>query len=402
MIPIIEAFAVYVGQMVFNANRVKRKRLCRMMLPCRLPRRDHAMLTSELDYQLPPELIATRPVEPRDAARLLVARISAPDVEHRAVTDLPDLLRAGDVLVVNETAVLPARFRAVRADTGGRVEGLFLERHDDGAWSILARSGSRLREGIVIELLDHALARSGLTLTLLSHHRGEWRARPSTLEPPELVLGRLGVTPLPPYILKARGECAPPESDDRDWYQTVYAQRSRARSVAAPTAGLHFTRQLLDRLHDRGVELQRVTLHVGAGTFKPIEADVVERHDMHDEAFEVDRAVLRSIRAARTSGRRVIAVGTTTVRLLESIDPAVVDEAEGPAVLSGRTSLLIAPPFRFRWIDGLMTNFHLPRSTLLALVASLLGLDRLKSLYTDAIGRRYRFYSYGDAMLILP
>jgi len=402
MIPIITAIAAHAGRDVIRVNRANRERLCRMMRRCRLRRRDHAMRTSELDYQLPPELIATRPVEPRDAARLLVARVSTPALEHRTVSDLPNLLSAGDVLVVNQTAVLPARFRAVRADTGGRVEGLFLERHNDGAWSILARSGGRLREGIVIELLDHALARSGWTLTLISNQRGEWRARPSSAEPPEVVLGRLGVTPLPPYILKARGKHAPPESADRAWYQTVYAQCSKPRSVAAPTAGLHFTRHLLDRLHERGIEIQRVTLHVGAGTFKPIEADVVERHPMHEEAFEVDRAVLRSILAARGSGRRVIAIGTTTVRLLESIDPAALNDVDGPAVLFGRTSLLIAPPFRFRWIDGLMTNFHLPRSTLLALVASIVGLDRLQALYAEAIERRYRFYSYGDAMLILP
>lgn len=369
------------------------------------------MKTDQLEYDLPRELIATRPVEPRDSARMLVYHRRRDVVEHRRVRDLCDLLRPGDLMIFNNTAVVPARFRARRADTGGRVDGLFLEARPTPAgeeWEMMLSAGGRLAAGVVIDLLDHAgepsVHRVWLTEPARPVFRGVLESRSTT----EQVLNEIGLTPLPPYILRARDHRTEEDDGefddalDRRWYQTVYADFDRRRSVAAPTAGLHFTPELLKRLEKTGVERRNITLHVGPGTFQPISTDTLEAHRMHEEAFEIDPDLFARIESVRAAGGRVIAVGTTTVRALESIDRARALAAPPGSPITGRTDLMIAPPYQFRWIDGLMTNFHLPRSTLLALVAAVVGLDRLLALYHEAVAQRYRFYSYGDAMLILP
>ena len=363
--------------------------------------------TAALDYDLPERLIATRPAEPRDSARMLVVRRSAGPIEHRSVRDLPEYLGAGDVLVFNDTAVVAARFFARRADTGGRLEGLFLEELAAGRWRLLLRAAGRLKPGHCLELVNAEGGNGGYDLQLEDRDGPEWIAQ---LRPPHqapIVLEAVGCTPLPPYILRARrsGHLRFNDADDRRWYQTIYADPGRRRSVAAPTAGLHFTRPLLEAIDRKEVQRRHVTLHVGPGTFKPITADTVAEHDMHAEWYEVSGEVMAALRAAKQargegSPRRILAVGTSTVRTLESLpDPL---PPEGDASIIGETDLLIAPPYSFRHVEGMLTNFHLPRSTLLALVAAMIGLDRLLAVYREAIRREYRFYSYGDAMLILP
>jgi S-adenosylmethionine:tRNA ribosyltransferase-isomerase len=309
------------------------------------------METSELDYDLPPELIAQHPAERRDAARLLVYDRRRGEVRHRVVSDLPGELD-GELLVVNDTRVLPARLPLARP----RGEILLLERHGDGIWEGLARPTRRLRAGRRygdVELLEHL-------------GEGRWRLRLHG-EP-------AGETPLPPYIVEPLA--------DPERYQTVYARE--AGSAAAPTAGLHFTPELLARL-----EVERVTLHVGLDTFRPVTARHLAEHELHGERYEVQRESWDRIEGAQ----RVLAVGTTTVRVLETLARG------GPLV--GRTSLFVTPGFEFKRVNALLTNFHLPRSTLLALVMAFAGIQETKRLYELAIAERYRFYSFGDAMLIL-
>lgn len=361
------------------------------------------MHVEELDYDLPAERIATRPMEPRDAARMMVVSRDGELIEHAQVRDLPRFLRAGDGLVFNNTAVCPARLIGRRADTGGRVEGLYLEPADEHRWRCLLKSNGRLRPGQMIELLGPDAHPTGDRLELIERDAEVWIARPVSDDPTDVILERSGRTPLPPYILRAREEekaaAADIDAADRAWYQTVYADLARRRSVAAPTAGLHFTDDLLRTLDDEGIRRSQVTLHVGAGTFQPIKTETVEAHAMHTEWFEVSAEALRAIQSIRAAGGRVIAVGTTTVRTLESVPPEQFDD---PRDFAASTNLLIAPPYEFRVVDGLLTNLHLPRSTLLALVGAMIGLDRLKLLYAEAVRAGYRFYSYGDAMLILP
>ncbi len=360
----------------------------------------------ELEYQLPAELIATQPASPRDSARLMVAERGEPTrVRDYRVCDLPDVLRTGDVLVFNTTRVVPARFFGRRRDSGGRVEGLYLfeaEAPADGRrWCVLLR-GRHLRATAEIDLFDGGGRESGFTLEITGRHEpGAWmvEVRGPTGRTPE-ILERVGRTPVPPYIVKARQHSglSPDEGVDRERYQTVYA--TEPGSVAAPTAGLHFTPELLDGLSARGFGRVDVVLHVGAGTFKPVETEFVENHPMHAEWCTMSPAAVRSILDAREKGRRIIAVGTTAARTLESF-AAVIGEGAPETI---ETRLLITPGYRFRWVDGLLTNFHLPRSTLMAMVAALLpepGVEHLKHLYARAIAERYRFYSYGDAMLIV-
>jgi S-adenosylmethionine:tRNA ribosyltransferase-isomerase len=316
---------------------------------------DVGMKTSELDYELPPELIAQRPLERRDESRLLVYRRLTGEVSHERFRDLPALLEPATLVVVNDTRVLPARIRA-RRPGGGAAEVLLLERLDGDVWEALARPSRRLRAGM----------RLGNIELLESLGEGRWRVRVEG--EPE------GEAPLPPYITE------PLEDSDR--YQTVYA--AEIGSAAAPTAGLHFTPELLGRL-----DAERVTLHVGLDTFRPITAETLEEHELHSERYEVSRAAWERIQAAR----HVTAIGTTTMRVLESL-------ARG-APLAGRTSLFISPDFEFLRVDALVTNFHLPRSTLLALVMAFGGVEETRRLYRLAIEERYRFYSFGDATLIL-
>jgi S-adenosylmethionine:tRNA ribosyltransferase-isomerase len=347
------------------------------------------VLTRDFDFHLPDDRIAQEPA-PRGESRLLV--LDAPPglaERHRRVADLPQLLLPGDLLVVNDTRVLPARLYGRRlvsgeggaTEEGGRVELLLVEKVDDGTneWEALARPGKKAKPGTCLRFDDNLEAE--VTARLAD---GRHRVRFS--EPVEPHLERLGHVPLPPYIKRAD------RPEDRERYQTVFATRPGA--VAAPTAGLHFTPEILDRLAARGVETARVTLHVGIGTFKPVTADLVHEHVMDEERYEVPEATAAAIAEARRRGGRVVAVGTTTVRTLES----AADEDGTVHPGAGRTGLFIVPGYRFRVVDALLTNFHLPRSTLLMMVSAFAGRERVLAAYEEAVAEGYRFYSYGDAM----
>jgi S-adenosylmethionine:tRNA ribosyltransferase-isomerase len=340
-------------------------------------------MTHFFDYDLPEQLIAQHPAARRDDARLLVVRRPTAAVEHRVFRDLPALLSPGDLLVLNDTKVLPARLVGRRAATGGKWEGLFL-READGAWELLAQTRGHPEAG------ERLVTDSGLSLQLVGRTTDRhWLVRPDPPGPPADLLAVHGQVPLPPYIRNGR-----PEAADRERYQTVYADR--AGSVAAPTAGLHFTPEVLAALAAAGVRTARVTLHVGLGTFAPVKAADPTRHVIHAEWCEVLAETVEAIRATKAAGGRVIGVGTTTARTLETA-------ARGGelAPFRGDSDLFIYPPYRFRVLDGLVTNFHLPRTTLLLLVQSLTGPDLLRRAYAEAVEREYRFFSYGDAMLIL-
>lgn len=378
---------------------------------------------SDLDFELDPELIATDPAEPRDSARMLEVRLPPLDgddgsveLRDRVISDLPGLLRSGDRLVLNHTRVVPARIACVRCDTGGRVDGLLAEPVEPGCWWAMLRRSRRLRPGHDLVPLDHAGRPTELRLRV-EEVDGEGRVRvrlhdPAAPEAPiaDLVAvmhARAGLVPLPPYILKARRDHGRVEDrpEDSDWYQTVFAgDGGLTASVAAPTAGLHLTEEVLGRVEGRGCELLKVSLEVGAGTFKPVEVDDLDQHPMHSERCVIEAAALDGIRRAdaarQADAGRIIAVGTTSVRTLESM-PGTEAGGEGEdGVLSWSTDLLIQPGHRFKRIDALLTNFHLPKSTLLALVGAMTGLDRLRQVYEEAVRRRYRFFSYGDAMFI--
>jgi S-adenosylmethionine:tRNA ribosyltransferase-isomerase len=333
--------------------------------------------TSDFDYHLPPELIAQTPIEPRDAARLLQLDRSSGDIAHGYFYDLPDLLRPGDLLVANESRVIPARIFARKAETGGAVEMLLLRRIDDLTWQALLRA-HRVHVGLRIELQPDLFAE-----VLEMSPGGERVLRFN--QPIEPRLSALGVTPLPPYI---HTPLADPER-----YQTIYSHTPG--SAAAPTAGLHFTPRLIDQLRARDIHMIYVTLHVGLDTFRPVETADVEAHHIHTEYMEVIESVAAQIRAAKQEGRRVIAVGTTSVRVLETVGK------HGLQAHRGDTSLFIYPGFEYRVIDGLITNFHLPQSSLLMLVSAFAGKEKIDRAYAEAIARRYRFFSFGDAMLIL-
>ena len=349
------------------------------------------MRTDDLDFELPAELIAQMPMPRREQARLLVFRASSGDVEHRRIAELPQLLGRGDLLVLNDTRVIPARFYGRREATGGRVEGLYLGSIGPDIWLAMLKSGGHLRSGERVRLDErHALE------LIAKQPDGSWQARLHGPCETVALLQAIGVMPLPPYIHRGPEQREHFAALDRERYQTVYAREAGA--IAAPTAGLHLTRELLETLSSRGIETARLTLHVGAGTFAPVRTATLEEHAMHVEQFTVPAAALHAVAEARRDGRRIIPIGTTSVRALESL-PGTLDPTTDH---SADTRLLIQPGFQFRFTDGLLTNFHLPRSTLLALVAAKIGIDRLKSLYRMAVEHRYRFYSYGDAMLILP
>lgn len=374
------------------------------------------MRTDDLDFELPSELIATKPAEPRDSSRLLVVQRSDPTrLEHRVFRELPGLLSPDDLLVFNRSRVVPARLIGERLGSGSKLEGLYL--HDapyaEGIEWIAMIKTKRAQPGKRYALHDQTGRLSDTVVELIerddSEGPGAWRVRVQTpLSSGLEVLEWFGRTPLPPYILaqrKARHE-DPGEDYDRSHYQTTFASEHESGSVAAPTAGLHFTPGVIDRLHTRGVKTTEVTLHVGAGTFKPVETDTLEDHPMHHEWCSLAGA---GDFFPPRSDRRVIAVGSTSARTLESY--AMLDEQRPGEPLPERysTDILIAPGYRWRWISGMVTNFHLPRSTLLAMIAGLLevpgevdGLERVHAIYREAIAERYRFFSYGDAMLILP
>jgi len=336
------------------------------------------MAAFPFDYTLPPNLIAQQPAEPRDHARLFVARRRDRSITHHRFVELPNLLAPGDLLVLNDTRVVPARLLGKRAATGGRWEGLFLRQFPDATWEMLCQTRGRLQPG------ERILVEPGsLVLQLLATlPGGRWHVRPlaegGTIE----LLEKYGQIPLPPYIRKGMAN-----DKDRERYQTVYAREPGA--VAAPTAGLHFTPRVFEQLHERGIPWAFVTLHVGLDTFRPVSAERLEEHTIHGERYAVASGAWERIRAAE----RVLAVGTTTVRVLETLARG------GP--LEGRTELFITPGFEFARVDALVTNFHLPRSTLLALVMAFAGVEETRRLYRLAVEERYRFYSFGDAMLLL-
>lgn len=346
------------------------------------------MRREELEYELPAELIAQRPAEPRDASRLLVLDRAAGRVADRAFRDIGEYLRPGDVLVRNDTRVVPARFFC-RRQSGGRIEALFLHESEQG-WRVLLKPSARLRVG---EVLTCDASAYGMRLCEKGE-RGAWLVRPEPPIAPLELLGYVGQTPLPPYIHRE----AQPDAEDERRYQTVYARRDGA--VAAPTAGLHFTPELLDRLAAAGIECCDVTLHVGIGTFAPITADELADHEMHAEWYDADRATVARLHAARREGRRIVAVGTTSVRVLESLALTLGVPDATPSEHSGWTDIFIYPPHVFRNVDVLLTNFHLPGSTLIALLMALAGVEPVRAAYAHAVRERYRFFSYGDAMLV--
>lgn len=347
-------------------------------------------LVGEYEFDLPDALIAQSPLPRRDESRLMVVRKAAGTVQHHHVADLPQLLRPGDLLVLNDSRVIPARLVGKRDATGARWQGLYLDADETGSWRLMAKTRGTVHPGETVTLTDRT-GEQRLKLTMLAKIRdGLWAARPDSTDPPLEILRRIGRVPLPSYIRKG----AMMDSDLAD-YQTVYA--AKPGSVAAPTAGLHFTTGLIRELIDAGIGVTRVTLHVGIGTFRPVKAERLSHHLMHAEWGQIDEKAVQQIAACRERGGRVVAVGTTSTRVLESVTRA------GPLrVWSGETELFIHPPFEFRAIDGLMTNFHLPRSTLLVLVRTFGGDSLIRRAYEEAISLRYRFYSYGDAMLILP
>ena len=346
------------------------------------------MRLSDFDYHLPDELIAQEAAPKRDAARLLRLDRATGARSHHTFTDLPELLAPGDLLVVNDTRVVPARLLGRRHPSGGAVECLLLARLDGDRWDTLVHPGQKLRPGALVrfEAGGHRLEMEVLERRFHGRRTVRLTAATGTVDE---AIDAIGHVPLPPYIKRPDGVA------DRERYQTVYA--ATRGSVAAPTAGLHFTPELLERLADRGVDCCSVTLHVGYGTFEPVRTEVVEEHRVAPERYNMPAATAEAIERARRDGRRVLAVGTTTTRTLETA--ARVDRPLHPG--EGVTDLTIKGQFDFHLVDGLLTNFHLPRSSLLLLVAAFAGRERILDAYREAVERRYRFFSYGDAMLIV-
>ena len=338
-------------------------------------------LKSDFNYNLPPELIAQTPVEPRDCSRLLVYNRATDRVEHRIFRDITQYLNAGDVLVINNTKVLPARLYAL-TEHGGHVEVLLLKRLDIDRWEVLVKPGKKCRIGTRLTISPKlSLTVEGIT------DSGERIVKFDCDGVFEEVLDEVGSMPLPPYIHE--------KLKDKNRYQTVYAKTDG--SAAAPTAGLHFTPELLQKIKDMGVEVVEVLLHVGLGTFRPVKEDVITDHKMHSEYFCVTEQAAAAINKAKAEGRRVIAVGTTSVRTLESAtgDDGII------RAQSGNTQIFIYPPYKFKCVDALITNFHLPESTLIMLVAAMTGREKILEIYNEAVREKYRFFSFGDAMLIL-
>lgn len=359
------------------------------------------MRTSDFDYPLPEDLIAQHPAPIRDQSRLLVLHRDSGQIDHRRFTDILDYLRPGDLLVMNDSRVFPARLRGRDPVTGGKFEILLCDEMGRNDWWTMIRPGKRAPVGKRVELLDLAGQPNGAFVEVTEvnaegHRRVRVHGHHDILELAETC----GEIPLPPYIERAAGASS---ATDKERYQTIYAQQ--AGSIAAPTAGLHFTPELLARIRSAGIQTAFVTLHVGIGTFAPVKADDLADHRMHEERFSVSDTTAAAIAATKANGGRVIAVGTTSVRVLES--SAALSPTGAVTAGAGRTSIFIHPPYRFRCIDALVTNFHLPKSTLLMLVSAFVdqveataGRDRVIAAYAEAVRERYRFFSYGDAMFL--
>jgi S-adenosylmethionine:tRNA ribosyltransferase-isomerase len=347
------------------------------------------MDTSDFEYDLPRGLIAQHPLTQRPASRMLVLDRGAARVAHEHVADLAKFLKPGDLLVLNDTRVIPARIRATKESTGGGVELLFLEDRGDGTWEALLRASRRPPVGSIL-VIGRGDARAEL---VQDGERGRCILRIRSPRSLLDVLEEEGAPPLPPYIQREEGCQA--SAHDRERYQTVFA--STPGAVAAPTAGLHFTHELLQDLATQGIAHVRLTLHVGIGTFRPVTADRVEDHRMEAERYAVSAETAEAVNCTRAAGGRVVAVGSTSVRTLET----VADDRGRVHPGSGRTALFIVPPYRFQVVDALLTNFHLPCSTLLMMVSALAGKDRVLDAYREAVAEQYRFFSYGDCMLIV-
>jgi S-adenosylmethionine:tRNA ribosyltransferase-isomerase len=361
------------------------------------------MRTSDFDFELPPELIAQKPAATRDASRLLVLHRDSKKIEHRQFRDVLEFFRDGDVLVFNNSRVIPARLRGRNATSGGRFEIFLLEENSANDWWALVRPAKRARMGTEIILSEHGEPTEIRATVIEINDEGHRRLRFSGTKNIFEILDRVGEVPLPPYI--HRGPETPgatPADFDRERYQTVFAQPPG--SVAAPTAGLHFTESLLEEIRARGVRICFVTLHVGLGTFTSVKTETLAEHKMHEERYELSEETARTINEARRDGRRVIAVGTTSVRVLESVAERGGHEL---AAGRGRTRIFIYPPRDFKIVDAMLTNFHLPCSTLLMLISAFAapgesaGREVVMSAYTEAIRERYHFFSYGDAMLLV-
>lgn len=337
--------------------------------------------TSDFYYDLPEELIAQNPVEPRDSSRLFVYDRKTDSISHKHFRDVYDLLNKGDLLVINTTKVYPARIFA-HTEHGGKVEVLLLKRRDLTEWEVLVKPGKKCREGVVLKINDE------LSVEIISRTEEGGRIVRFIFDGVfEDILSRVGEMPLPPYIRE--------KLKDQSRYQTVYCKKEG--SAAAPTAGLHFTKELIERLKEKGVEFAEVNLNVGLGTFRPVKVDDLADHKMHTEYFEINEENAQKINKAKKEGRRVIAVGTTSVRTLES----AANEDGTVNAVSGDTSIFIYPPYKFKVVDSLITNFHLPESTLVMLVSALSTREKTLELYKIAVEEKYRFFSFGDSMMII-
>jgi S-adenosylmethionine:tRNA ribosyltransferase-isomerase len=357
------------------------------------------MRTADFDFELPPELIAQSPAITRDASRLLVLHRDSGKIEHRQFRDVLEFFRPGDVLVFNNSRVIPARLRGANAESGGQFEMFLLEENATNDWWAMMRPAKRARVGTEIILTDAGKPTEIRATVMEINDEGHRRLRFSGTENIFKALDRLGEVPLPPYISRPKASKA---EADRERYQTVFAQPPG--SVAAPTAGLHFTESLLAEIRSRGVQICFVTLHVGLGTFASVKTETLAEHKMHEERYDLSEETARTINEAKREGRRIIAVGTTSVRVLES----VAHEQDGKLVArTGRTRIFIFPPRDFKIVNVMLTNFHLPCSTLLMLISAFAapgetrGREMVMSAYSEAIRERYRFFSYGDAMLIV-
>lgn len=357
------------------------------------------MKLSEFDYDLPKDLIAQYPLPSRDSSRLMVLDRKSDSIHHSTFSNFPDYLRKGDLLILNNTKVFPAKLIGKKKNTGGKVEILLTQEIEPGIWKAMLKCSGKIKENTELTFSLNGLSAVIVGKDKNKNEQGnndygtQWLVQFNSEESVNNILDKIGLVPLPPYIKRDQDKLS--SIEDKERYQTVYASKSGA--IAAPTAGLHFTEDVLSRLKEKGVEIAEVTLHVGAGTFKPVKTEFIEQHSMEPEYFEINDSSAKKIRKAVSEKRRIIAIGTTSTRAIESI------ETKGDAIcpLKGRTGLFMSPGFNFRFVSALLTNFHLPKSTLLILVYAFAGKKLVRKAYREAIEKKYRFYSYGDAMLIL-